>query len=107
MTEQKRITFAYAIHDAHDTKAHPWVYATDASTGGGHTLLVAHCAADCEEPTSCACEEQTELAQPVLSELFIQAVAAGVLSSRDIEQWNADDANLILQIALYGEIIFG
>lgn len=103
----KRITFAAAIHDAHDPERHPWVYATG-TTGGGHVLLVAHCVKDCSEPATCDCEEQTCIEQKTLSTLYVQAVGADALCcGRDIENWCAQDADTILQIALWGEMVFG
>jgi len=103
----KRITFAAAIHDAHDPERHPWVYAT-APVEGGHVLMVAHCRKDCPEPTACGCEEQTRLDWETLSTLYVQAVGADVLCcGRDIENWCAQDADTMLQAALWGELVFG
>ena len=104
---QKRITFAVALHEAKDTERRPWVYASD-PVDHGHGLMVAHCVKDCPEPATCGCEEQTYLDHGTLSTLYVQAVGADALCcGRDIEQWCAQDADTILQIALWGEVVFG
>ena len=101
------VSFAAALDGSHDPERHRWIYATSV-TDGGHSLLVAHCVKECPEPWDCGCEEQDKLTQPQLAELYIQAVAADALCcGKDIESWCAQDADTILQIALYGEMIFG
>lgn len=103
----KPLTFASAIDAAHDPERHPWVYATG-TTGGGHVLLAAHCVEDCPEPATCDCEEQTHIEQKTLAELYVMAVGADALCcGRAIEDWCAADADLILQIALWGRQVFG
>lgn len=101
----KRITYAAAAHDARDIRHHPWIYATDPNDGG-HGLMVAHCKPICTEPTACTCEEITHLSHVMLSALYVQAVSVDVVP-RDIETWDAENADTFLQIAIYGELIFG
>ena len=103
----KRITFATALEDSHDPDQHPWVYALEV-TDRGHGLNVAHCIETCTEPATCDCEEQTYLDHETLATLYVQAVGADALCcGRDIEQWCAQDADTILQIALWEALIFG
>lgn len=99
-----RVTFAVAIHEAHDPDHRPWIYATEPGDKG-HGLYVAHCVETCPEPAECSCEEQTFIEADPLIALCVQAIGAEAVR-RDLEEWDDDDADTILQYALWGRKVF-
>lgn len=74
---------------------------------GGHGLNVAHCVASCPEPTSCTCEEITHFTPHQLVDAYCIVLEYAQFCCPVLDNFCAQDADLVLQIALYQEIVFG
>ena len=103
--KQQRITFAWAILEAHDTDKHPHVYALQWAAGG-HALDAAHCVEACPSPGDCDCAEITHLSWQAITDTYLLAREHGALCHLDLEDFCADDANMLLQVAIWGSIQF-
>lgn len=104
-----RTTLAEAIDGSHDTQYAPWIWRLTPTHRGA--LLVQHCTPECEVPESaCACFEaqhQIALVARSLRTAYRQARDAGALCCPEPENFCAEDADQVLQRALYGRLVFG
>lgn len=104
-----RITLAEAIDGSHDTQYAPWVWGL--TPVGRGALHVQHCLPDCEAPDSpCACLEAqhaSTLTAASLRTAFLAARTARALCCPDPQNFCAEDADQVLQRALYGGTVFG
>lgn len=104
-----RTTLADTIDGSHDTQYAPWVWRLT-PTGRG-ALFVQHCTPDCEVPESaCACfeaQQQSTLTAGALRTAYRQARDVGALCCPEPENFCAEDADQVLQRALYSQLVFG
>ncbi|RGE19073.1 hypothetical protein [Leucobacter sp. wl10] len=104
-----RTSLAEAIDGSHDVQYAPWVWGIECLGRGA--LRVRHCTPDCDDPAGvCPCyraKHATILTATRLRAVFTQARGTRALCCPDPDNFCAEDADQILQRALYGELVFG
>lgn len=96
-----RVTFANAIIEAYRPTG--YIYALELRDGG-HGLNAAHCIETCPTPGECECAEITHLDWETISSTWLLAREHGALCHTDLEHFCHDDADKLLQVALWGTL---